>query len=148
MKIQTFRNEVTKHLREFDMFSEHGLELLTMLCAHESHGGKFLRQVGGGPARGHFQIELVTHDSVWDNHDRIVQRAKAFGIKRDAALLETDLRYNVFVARHYLAMDTAPLPKGFMDMAMYAKSYWNRGGKATAEEYMRDLILWERGFLG
>lgn len=148
MKIQAFRTEVTKHLREFDMFSENAVELLTMICAHESHGGRYMRQVGGGPARGFFQIELPTHDSVWANHDKIKQRARAYNIVQDAKLLETDLRYNVFVARHYLAMDTAPLPKGYIEMAMYAKSYWNRGGKATAEEYMKDLLLWERGLLG
>lgn len=148
MKIIEFRVQCQNALREFDLFSEPCLDLLTMICAHESHGGRYLRQVGGGPARGYFQIERTTHDSVWENNDKIKQRAKAFGIKEDFDLLETDLRYNVFVARHYLSMDTKPLPKGFIDMALYAKSYWNRGGKATAEEYMRDMIWWERGLIG
>ncbi|QGH73563.1 MAG: putative endolysin [Siphoviridae sp. ct7UA22] len=148
MKIDAFRLDVRNYLREFDLFSEPRLELLTMICAHESGGGKALRQIGGGPARGHFQIEKATHDSIWQNSDTIRKRALAYGIKEDFDQLEKSLRYNVFIAVHYLLMDPKPLPKGFIDMALYAKSYWNRGGKAEAEEYMRDFILWERGVLG
>lgn len=148
MKILDFRVQTQNALREFDLFSEPCLELLTMIAAHESLGARHWKQLGGGPARGPFGIEIATHDEIWKNSDSIQGRARAYRIKQDVALLETDLRYNVFVARHYLAMDKKPLPKGFINMALYAKEYWNRGGKAEPEEYMRDLIYWERGLIG
>jgi len=148
MKISLFRRELTKHLTEFRSNTTQMSDLLTMLAAHESLGCRHWRQIGGGPARGPFGIELKTHDCVWENRDNILKRASSFNITRNAKLLETDLRYNVFIARQYLGMDSNPLPKGFIEMAHYCKSYWNRHGEATPEEYMRDLILWERGIIG
>lgn len=148
MKINEFREKCEKHLREFQMFSPEALELLTMLAAHESSGCVHWRQIGGGPARGPFGLEIPTHDEIWKHSDTIKARAQRLGIREEKALLETDLRYNIFVARHYLAMDKNPLPKGFINMANYAKTYWNTHGKATPEKYLNDLIMWERGVIG
>jgi len=134
------------------MHSDHCVELLAMICAHESAGGKHRRQlisengklVAKGKARGLFGIEPLTHDSTWDNSDSINARASKYGIQRsDPDRLIDDDMYSVWVARHYLAMDTNPLPKTIEAMAAYAKSYWNRGGEATAEEYLRDWKAWK-----
>jgi hypothetical protein len=147
MKYSDFKALCAEALLDWGLHSDHCVELLAMLAAHESLGGKHRRQIGGGPALGIFQIEPVTHNSVWDNSDTIKSRAARFGIKEDVSRLETDDRYSIFVARHYLAMDVNPLPKTPEAMAQYCKSYWNRTGKATPEKYLNDYRAWQDGRL-
>jgi hypothetical protein len=145
MKYSDFKAICAEALLDWGLHSDHCVELLAMIAAHESLGGKHRRQIGGGPALGLFQIEPVTHNSVWDNSDTIKSRAARFGIKEDVSRLETDDGYSIFVARHYLAMDRNPLPKTPEAMAAYCKSYWNRIGKATAEKYLNDYRAWQDG---
>ncbi len=145
MKYADFKHLCTETLLDWGLHSDHCVELLAMICAHESLGGKHRRQIGGGPALGIFQIEPVTHNSVWDNSDSIRARAKRYGITEDVGRLETDDRYSIWVARHYLAMDKNPLPKTPEAMAAYCKSYWNRTGKATPEKYLNDWQAWKDG---
>jgi hypothetical protein len=147
MKYSDFKALCAEALLDWGLHSDHCVELLAMIAAHESIGGKHRRQIGGGPALGIFQIEPVTHNSVWDNSDTIKSRAARFGIKEDVSRLETDDRYSIFVARHYLAMDVNPLPKTPEAMAAYCKSYWNRTGKATPEKYLNDYRAWQDGRL-
>lgn len=141
MKYPEFKKMCAEALLDFGMHSDNAVELLAMICAHESLGGKYRKQIGG-PALGVFQIEPATHNSIWDNSDSIKSRAMRLGIKEDVTRLETDDRYSVFVARHYLAQDANPLPKGLEAMASYCKSYWNRTGKATPEKYLNDYLRW------
>ena len=147
MTYQQFKAICAEALLDWGLHSDHCVELLAMIAAHESLGGKHRRQIGGGPALGIFQIEPVTHNSVWDNSDTIKSRAARFGIKEDVSRLEADDRYSVWVARHYLLMDVNPLPKTPEAMAQYCKSYWNRTGKATPEKYLNDYRAWQDGRL-
>jgi hypothetical protein len=152
-----FRELCSAKLKDWGMYSPEAVELLAMMCAHESLGTRYRRQVGGGPARGIFQIEIRTHDSIWDNSDTIKARARKFGITRNVDQLEKSDEYSIFMARHYLAMDKRRLPKTPEQMAEYAKGYWNGagfnadgtakkgGGKAEPEEYLRDWNLWKEG---
>lgn len=148
MKIELFRKKITFYLSEMKLISDEAILVHLMLAGHESLGAVYMRQLGGGPARGPYGMEEYTHDSIWDNCDSIKRRAKALGIKKDFSLVETDLRYATFMARMYLIMDKNPLPEGYIACAHYCKSYWNRTGKATPEEYMRDYVYWERGLIG
>jgi len=144
MKYTDFKHFCTEALLDWGLHSDHCVELLAMICAHESLGGKHRKQIGG-PALGLFQIEPVTHNSVWDNSDSIRARAKRYGITEDVSKLESDDRYSIWVARHYLAQDPSPLPKTPEAMAEYCKSYWNRTGKATPEKYLNDWQAWRDG---
>jgi hypothetical protein len=92
MTYQQFKAICAEALLDWCLHSDHCVELLAMICAHESLGGKHRRQIGGGPALGIFQIETVTHNSVWDNSDTIRARAQRYGIKEDVSKLETDDR--------------------------------------------------------
>ena len=148
MKIKDFRTQLEKILSEMRLTSNDRTELLTMIAAHESLGCTEMKQIGGGPARGPFGMEKFTHDEIWKHSDSITARAKALGIKQDFNLVETDMRYAVIMAVSYLLMDANALPKTFHDRAAYAKKKWNAHGKATPEEYLRDLIYWERGIIG
>jgi hypothetical protein len=155
MKYSDFKALCAEALLDWGLHSDHCVELLAMIAAHESLGGKHRRQliledgklVPKGKARGLFGIEPVTHNSVWDNSDTIKSRAARFGIKEDVSKLETDDRYSIWVARHYLAQDVNPLPKTPEAMAAYCKSYWNRTGKATPEKYLNDYRAWQDGRL-
>jgi hypothetical protein len=144
MKYTEFKALCTEALLDWGSHSDHCVELLAMICAHESLGGKYRKQIGG-IALGIFQIEPVTHNSVWDNSDSIRARAKRYGITEDVSKLESDDRYSIWVARHYLAMDKNLLPKTPEAMAAYCKSYWNRTGKATPEKYLNDWQAWRDG---
>jgi hypothetical protein len=147
MKYSDFKTLCAEALLDWGLHSDHAVELLAMIAAHESLGGKHRRQIGGGPALGIFQIERVTHNSIWDNSDTIKSRAARYGIKEEVSRLETDDRYSIFVARHYLLMDVNPLPKTPEAMAAYCKSYWNRTGKATPQKYLNDYRAWQDGRL-
>lgn len=147
MTHKDFKAMCAEALLDWGLHSDHCVELLAMICAHESLGGKHRRQIGGGPALGIFQIEPVTHNSIWDNSDTIKSRAAKFGIKEDVANLESNDRYSIWVARHYLLMDRNPLPKTPEAMSVYCKSYWNRTGKATPEKYLNDYRAWRDGRL-
>lgn len=143
MKYTECKYNLTEWLLEWGLHSDHCVELLLMIIAHESSGGKHRRQIGGGPALGIYQIEPPTHNSIWDNSDTIHGRAVKFGIKRDLSQLEHNDKYSTFVARHYLLMDKNPLPKTTEEMARYCKAYWNRTGKATPEKYLNDYLRWK-----
>lgn len=124
------------------MKTPHAISTLGMIAAHESLRGKFRRQQGGGPARGLYQMEKPTHDTVWRESDTIHEVAEFLGYVEDFERLEHDDEYATFVARHYLAMDTQPLPTNPVDASRYCKEYWNGPGKATPEEYLHDWSLW------
>lgn len=127
---------------KWGIYSPYRVELHCMLVAHESQLGKHRKQVGGGPARGLHQIEGDTEDSIWNNSDKIKENAAKFGIVRNKGRGEIDDIYDLFVAAHYVMMDENALPKTIETMADYAKSYWNRTGKATPEKYLNDYNTW------
>ena len=141
MTYEAFKNLCTECLTEWGLYGPAVVELMCMIVAHESMQGKYRKQVGG-PALSLFQIEPPTHDDIWQNGPGMKQRAAKFNIVQNVALLETDDRYAIFVARHHLMRDPNPVPTTPEDMARYCKSSWNTaGGKATAEKYLND---WEQ----
>ena len=154
---EEFKQFCEKYLKMWGMYSPAAVDVIMMICAHESLGTKYRRQIKG-PARGVFQMEPPTHDSIWANSDSITKRAKSLGINKDVNKLETDDAYALFMARHYLAMDPKPLPQNLIAASHYCRGYWNGagfnpdgtakqdgGGKATPEEYLRDYNLWKQG---
>lgn len=127
---------------------------VTMIIAHESTRGNFLKQIGGGPALGIIQMEPRTHNSTWKFGDSIWKNAynmeiiskDDFDNKRHPlpGRLIYDLRYNVFMARQNIFMDRdTPLPKTPHQMSDYLKSWWNSaGGEAKSNSYLRDYEIW------
>lgn len=140
-----FKQTCKDWLIEFGNYSEPAVELLAMICAHESLGGKFRRQMGNGPARSIYQVERIAHDDVWDRHRSIHTNAIKVGIKRDWGQMEQSDRYATFVARHIIALDPKPIPTDPKQMAEWCKRNWNKGGKATPEKYLNDYNSWVTG---
>lgn len=125
------------------MYSQRALMTLTMIAAHESLRGMYrIQQDAKHPALSLYQIERKTHDSIWENSDTIWQVAEALGYVKDFNRLQYDDEYATFVARHYLAMDTNPLPTTAGEASVYCKNYWNGPGEATALEYLTDYAQW------
>lgn len=130
------------------MYDRRFTNLALMLAAHESHAGLMRVQMGGGPARGLFGFEELTHDSVWQHSDTIGRTSVDMGITADFKRMEDGDRYAIFMCRHRIAMDTAALPYGDVQCAQYAKRYWNSPkGKATTEKYLNDYNLFKEGRL-
>ena len=126
---------------------------ILMIIAHESARGQYLTQTGNGPARGIIQMEVWVHDDVWDNGDSIWDNALDLEIISDeqyqmrkhphSSRLVYDLRYNVFMARQRLFMDSNPLPSTPVEMSKYLKSFWNsNAGAASDTSYLEDYNLW------
>lgn len=119
-------------------------ELLLMIAAHESHMGKYLRQVGGGPALGIWQMEPATYEDCWKN---VVPRkpywaqqltqlgggmATPSRLANEHALAAAMARLQIW--RHAEALPDA----GNLEaLGRYAKKYWNGPGKATSGMYVQ-----------
>jgi len=133
--------------------SAESVQAITMIIAHESKRGNFLKQMGNGRALGLIQMEPTTHDSTWEHGDSIWDNALKLGIitlheygldiHPPASRLIYDLRYNVFMARQRLFMKPEALPKTPYQMSFYLKKFWNSaGGAADSNSYLRDYELW------
>jgi hypothetical protein len=117
---------------------------IEMIIAHESQRGKWLWQLGGGPAHGLIMMEPPTHEATWQWGDSIKENAEILGITEDFDRLDYDIRYNVFMARQRLFMKSEALPSDAVGMSEYLKKHWNTiHGKATAEKYFVDWQTWK-----
>lgn len=111
-------------------------------------------QLGGGPARGLFQMEPATHDDIWDNflrfRDGLATKVRQLlpDDSPDAKALTDNDRYAAAMARiQYLRMGQIvgkePLPDAgdIAGMAQYWKDYYNTGlGAGNAAQFVAN---WE-----
>jgi hypothetical protein len=145
------RNLITRILEDADLLNYSDgreIELLMMTAATESNLGEYIRQKGGGPALGIFQMEPLTHDDHWDHyikyHAYLPAIFKAFYVDPHHILLEYDLRYAIIMARIHYLRDREPIPpaKDVEGLARYYKRVWNTYlGKATVEDALDDYLF-------
>ncbi|NLZ40370.1 MAG: hypothetical protein GX886_03780 [Comamonadaceae bacterium] len=90
------REIIAPALRHIGMWSGAAENLLLGTAAVESRMGTYLRQVGGGPALGIWQVEPATHLDCWDNW---------LDYRPEIARLVLDL-----VPRIYRLPDDSPVP--------------------------------------
>lgn len=135
-----------------NLYSPEAEEILMMIAAHESHLGLYTSQQGGGPAKGVLQVEGET---MLDNYvsyltyrkDLLKEICEVTGTKgADLQALEFNPIYNIIHGRLKLYRSPGKLPGALNAdaMAIYAKTYFNGPGKATAEKYLKaykDLVL-------
>lgn len=62
------RDLITRTLKHFDWDIPALRELIMLTMAQESGLGTYLRQLAGGPALGVCQMELATHNDIWQNY--------------------------------------------------------------------------------
>lgn len=136
-------------LKQLGLYSSDAVELLLMIAAHESVKGEYIAQITG-PARGIYQMEGDTHDSVFawlatkkkDLHKAI----SALVANTQADTMMYDLRYATAMARVFFLRFPEALPSGSdVDaMAAYAKRRWNTSaGKATPADYKNAYLSWK-----
>lgn len=105
------------------------------------------RQIGGGPARGLFQMEPATHDDIWKNFLKyrpdlgkaIISLMTSPNADKHLELEQND-QYACAMARaHYLRVPAAmPAPGNVEAMAGYWKQYYNTPlGAGTVAKYIR-----------
>jgi len=130
-------------------------ENLLLGTALQESGLRYLKQIGGGPALGVYQMEPATHDDIWKNYIRqgrdelgntIFLATQAHWNQNEnvqSDMLIWNLAYATAMARvHYLRVPE-PLPEAHnvMGMAEYWKAHFNTPrGAGTPEEYVANYV--------
>ncbi|WP_040509081.1 hypothetical protein [Gluconobacter morbifer] len=122
---------------------EAAANLLTGTALAESRG-RYVQQLGGGPALGLWQMEPATHDDCWENFLRypvgrpfgsILEGMMAHDLPHSVQMM-TNLRYACGMARIRFYRVGAPLPsiRDAGALSHYHKLYYNTAaGAADAE---------------
>lgn len=137
------------------LWSEAAEDLVLGTAAQES-GLRFLRQLGGGPALGLYQMEPATHDDIWENFLRFrTGLAAAVAMFRspsvpDRLQLTGNLLYATAMCRIHYYRVPAPLPSqgDVAGYAAYWKAHYNTAaGAGTEAEFARnygEATKWSR----
>jgi len=138
------RGRVTNVLIRMGMYSEGATELLMGTCAQESTFGKYKTQLGGGPAKGYWQIEPLTMNDNWHSYINFRPKLKEllekeFGMTGpDLWRLENDVDYGIVMARLKYRRSPAriPEPDDIEGLAHVWKEVYNTPlGAGTEEEF-------------
>ncbi len=127
---------------------------ISMIIAHQSKRGHYLKKLGVGPGLGLIHMGPVTHNHTWRNSDTIWYNALILGIINQAEWkskmhplperLIYDLQYNVFMARQRLFMNDKELPSKIDDISRYLKRHWTYiNDKADDMSYRDDYLEWD-----
>lgn len=125
-------------------YSAQAVELLLGTAATESHMGLWLRQLGGGPALGLYQMEPATEKDIWRNFLaykpdlELIVRGWKKGLSQE---LEWNHAYSTAMARIHYFRVKEPLPEvgDIPGFARYWKQYYNTPlGKGTEEKFIKD----------
>ncbi len=150
-------NAIRPALNHIGKYSQAAEELLVGTAAQESNL-THRRQLGGGPARGLFQMEPATHNDIWTNYLRYhadlsakVTSLLSSPTANKVADLENNDKYAAAMCRvHYLRAQTAlPAAGDVQAMARYWKQHYNTySGAGTTEEFVGNWNRYVRGNLG
>ncbi|MBF0382021.1 MAG: hypothetical protein HQL69_13440 [Magnetococcales bacterium] len=120
--------------------------LLIGTAAQESGLGRYIHQLGGGPALGLFQMEPATYRDIWQNYIRFQPKiSKHLGVRwpmePKAEAMITDLLFAAVMCRLHYRRVAAPLPdaEDIDGLAAYWKKYYNTVvGRGTEEEFIKN----------
>jgi len=134
-------------LTALGLYSQAAESLLFGTCAHESHCGKYVRQVGG-PALGIYQMEPATYNDIRDSYlayrpDLKKRLLDLCGYQKMpvAEMLVSDNTLATAMCRiHYLRVKEAlPEANNLIGLAAYWKNYYNTyKGKGTVKQFIED----------
>lgn len=122
------------------------IDLLMGTAAQESHVGMYIHQIGGGPAKGIFQMEPGTYHDIWEHYigprpDMREMFARVTGLDPvnypPADRMVWDLQLATIMCRlHYYRVND-PLPDNLEGQARYWKQYYNTNlGAGSVTEYL------------
>lgn len=152
MDIKQLREEIIKPVLEMlGLYSKNAENLLLGTACQESHAGEYIRQLGckgDVGAFGIYQMELATHNDIWDNflkyNKPIADKIKMLRIKElsDSENLLFNLAYATAMCRVHYYRISEKIPDNIYGQAQYWKKYYNTElGKGTIEEYQQN---WNR----
>lgn len=126
------------------LYSKARENLLVGTAGAESNYGQYIKQIGGGPALGIYQMEPGTHDSIWVDYLAYrIPMAKRVAIYHCQILGKRDLIGNMFYAtamaaiKYYWSPDALPAENDIQGMAeMWKKVYNTPLGKGKAGEFI------------
>lgn len=147
---QQFRELIIRPvLYDLSMYSQAAENLLMGTAAQESGMGRYLRQLGSGPALGPFQMEPATHEDIWRNYlignaslgARVRQLAGYRWVAREIPAKEMvgNLYYAAAMCRLHYRRRPEPLPdaEDIEGLARYWKRHYNTpAGRGTVAEFM------------
>jgi len=132
-------------LKDLGLWSEPAERLVLGTACQESHCGRYLKQLGGGPALGIYQMEPATHDDIHENYLRYQPALQAkvshFGVDTVSLTSAEEMMGNLYYATamcriHYRRV-SEPLPDYLGGQAKYWKTYYNtEAGAGTVQEYI------------
>tara|TARA_Y100000004_G_scaffold52017_1_gene57602 strand:+ start:4548 stop:4985 length:438 start_codon:yes stop_codon:yes gene_type:complete len=141
--IETIREIAKETLEKMGMYSEDALNLIMETGMAET-GFKHLKQMGGGPAIGFFQVEPWVVTDYYDNYliyrTKTLDKILALGFKPTDQVFSTISNIAVQVALcriHYRRVPSA-IPSTIEERAKYWKKHYNSElGKGTVEHYLK-----------
>lgn len=138
-------------LHHLGLWSLSAEALIIGTIAHESRGGCYVRQRGGGPALGICQMEPATHNDIWVNYlaynPELKARTHALVSARHAGTIPnpdemiTNLAYAVAMCRvHYRRVkQSLPSADDLPGLAQYWKAHYNTSqGAGTEAEFVKN----------
>ena len=144
------RLHIRSTLKLLDLWNPDREEIILATAAHESHLGEYLTQVGGGPARGVFQMEKDTEFDCWKNYlsyrmnpdEMGGQIAKLTGIDTPTPdALINNLSYAICMCAVKYLRSPHPLPSAG-DLAGMADTWFNdyngSGVESRKNQFMAD----------
>lgn len=129
-------------LLHLDAHSRAAENLLLGTAAQESHLGEYLAQIGGGPARGIFQMEPATRrdiDQYLRRKSRLRLKVEYFKLPALPAQLYGNLYYAAAMCRIHYWRVTESLPRAddIEGLAAYWKRYYNTPlGHGTITQFL------------
>ena len=134
-------------LRAIDLYSESAVNLLLGTAVQESRL-TYLKQKGGGPALGLFQIEPATLDDIYfrylkrEDKKELLGRVQQFTTAQDVRdQVIGNIPFAVVIARVRYLMVPEPLPAydDLQALAGYWKKYFNSpAGKGEVHEFVEN----------
>lgn len=127
----------------FDLATDPAIELLMGTWAVESSGGKWLVQLGGGPARSAWQIEKPTFEDVitrsWPVFKEVISYTA--GVVHISPLdfpkIERNHKLAIQIARLKYFLSPLPIPDSMIGQSqMWKKVYNTHLGAGTVEKYI------------
>lgn len=143
-----FREYIVKPvLNALNLYSQEAEDLMVGICAHESKGGTYFKQING-TAMGPYEMQRDAHDHIWNaflpsspqicyNLMTICELSR----KPTFEMLQFHLRYATAMTRIYFVPIKESIPKDLQGQAEYWKKYYNTVlGKGTVQEYIDDYL--------
>lgn len=144
---RAFRAIVNTTLQLLQLWSPEAEELLMGTAAQESHLGRWRQQIGGGPGKGVYQIEVATLKDIYtnylDNRPALSRKVlEVTGVYGPSVHHTTyDPVYGTVLARLYYRRIKEPLPAAtdIWGLARYWKDHYNtKLGKGTVKEFVQN----------